>query len=401
MVGRVARQTFESLMPGGAAKVLQQALQGRLFQRGLEAHQQVTLFGERHEAQAFLPGRVLGAQPHIGAAAQHRLRHRRVRRLHVRKTSDVLGHQAGLRQQFFEQQPGAGADGAVDETRLQPRHIGHGLKPQGIAGRHHQALRAARKTDDLVQARPQQRPVSARAQAAGCRKRLCVKACESAAPFIECANGVHAATEADVQVQRCGGAVVGDGRCSELLQLGQRMVVAGVERDHVAGTGARGVVERHRERALQLGTQAFHLRSQPGLRQPFGHQQALAKGREPRGLAAFPEDQSLPQLGFPVLQLPPHVAVRKVQLARRAGNRATAAQGVQHIHHRVAQQGGALRSPGPRRGQGVGELDLSHGGEVCPKPGGRPSKQAYVRCFIPRHYVLPIREHARKLGRNL
>ena len=73
-----------------------------------------------------------------------------------------------------------------------------------------------------------------------------VKAGEGAAAFVECADGVHAAREADVQVQGAGCA---GGGCMR-AQRCQRIVMAGLHGEHVGA-----VVKGYREGALQVGMQ--------------------------------------------------------------------------------------------------------------------------------------------------
>jgi hypothetical protein len=113
----------------------------------------------------------------------------------------------------------------------------------GLPGAHHQALRARGKADQLVQSGLQQRLVGARGQRIGRWRAQRVKASHDAAPLVERADGVHAAGEADVEVQarRAGQA----GRV--LAQGDQRVVVAGIQRQHV-----RGCRQRRRQRCAPV-----------------------------------------------------------------------------------------------------------------------------------------------------
>ena len=43
--------------------------------------------------------------------------------------------------------------GLADKAGLGALYVGQGAQPQGVARRHHQPLRALRKSDDLVQTR--------------------------------------------------------------------------------------------------------------------------------------------------------------------------------------------------------------------------------------------------------
>ena len=100
------------------------------------------------------------------------------------------------------------------------RQIGDRSQAQGIAGRHHQALAAAGETDQLVAARLQQRLVGPLRERARLRLRRRVKTGDRAATLVERADRVHAAAEADVQVQlRVGGGM--------FAKRGQGIVVAG------------------------------------------------------------------------------------------------------------------------------------------------------------------------------
>jgi hypothetical protein len=135
-------------------------------------------------------------------------------------------------------------------------------------------LCAAGESDDLVGARPEQRPVGARAAAFGVREGLGVKTRQHATAFVQRPDRVDAAGEADVQVH--ARAVRGVRRRGQFLQFGEGVVVAGVQRQHIAGPLL--IVEGHGKGALQLGAQALQLWPQPRLGQPLGHQQALAEG---------------------------------------------------------------------------------------------------------------------------
>ena len=161
-------------------------------------------------------------------------------------------------------------------------------------------LRAPRKADDFVQARLQQRFVGACGQGGGCRLFERVKAGEGAAALVECANGVHAACEANVQMQCTGSA-----RCGCMRAKGcQRIVMAGIHGQHVGA-----VVKRHREGALQVGMQRGDLGGQPCLRLPLCPQQLGAKFAELGRLALAPDDELSAQLFFPPLERAPHMAV--------------------------------------------------------------------------------------------
>ena len=122
------------------------------------------------------------------------------------------------------------------------------------------------------------------------------------------------------------------------LQRAQGVVVAGVQRN-----GFAAALRRHLNGAgkglLQFGAQMLHLGRQPRLRQSLGVEQALAKRRAPSRLATLPDDQLVAHFLFPGAQLPPHMAVRQANGARGGRYRALVAHRLQHVHHRVAQQG--------------------------------------------------------------
>ena len=80
-----------------------------------------------------------------------------------------------------------------------------------------------------------------------------------------------------------------------------------------------------REHALQVGPQRLDLRRQPRLRLALRPQQLVAKGREPRRLAFFPQHQRMPEFLLPALELAPHVPVREAQRLRAGGDGAAAA----------------------------------------------------------------------------
>ena len=73
-----------------------------------------------------------------------------------------------------------------------------------------------------------------------------VKTGHHAAAFVQGADRVHTAAKAHIQVQALGSA--------EVLQAGQRVVVAGVQGEHM---GLR--VKGHGKAALQLGAQGLDL----------------------------------------------------------------------------------------------------------------------------------------------
>ena len=173
-----------------------------------------------------------------------------------------------------------------------------------------------------------------------------VKAGEGAAAFVECADGVHAAREADVQVQGAGcagGGCVRPQRC-------QRVVVAGVHGQHM-GT----VVKRYREGALQVGVQGGNLGGQPRLRLPLCPQQLGAKFTELGRLPLAPDDEFSTQLLLPPLEGPPHVSVRHAQRARCGRDGALLRHGFQHFRQGIANLGIARVAA-----QGVVELDPMH-----------------------------------------
>ena len=88
-----------------------------------------------------------------------------------------------------------------------------------------------------------------------------------AAPFIEGANGIDTARETNVQVQRARRQVK-----RVLAQVQQRLIVAGVQRDHV-----RAVVKCHRKSAFQFVAQRLNLRCKARLSLSFSPHQLVGK----------------------------------------------------------------------------------------------------------------------------
>jgi len=113
----------------------------------------------------------------------------------------------------------------------------------------------------------------------------------------------------------------------------QRIVVAGVEREHVAA-----VVEGHGEGALQVGAQGFDLRGEPGLRLALGPEQLGAEFAELRRLALAPDDELAAQLVLPALERAPHMAVRQRQRPGGGGDGAVLCHGLQRVEQRVADE---------------------------------------------------------------
>ena len=145
---------------------------------------------------------------------------------------------------------------------------------------------------------------------------LRVKTCHHAAAFIQCADGVDAAGEADVEVQRSASVRLAITAALQgvFAQAAERVVVAGVKGHHVGA-----VVKRHRKGALQVGAQRFNLRCQAGLGLGLGPHQLVGKFGQARGLAFFPDDEFMAQHIFPALELAPDVAVRQLQGACGGG----------------------------------------------------------------------------------
>ena len=345
MRGLIAGERGHLLLPVGVAQHLPQRLDGGLLQRRLQADQVVVLPRQRHEIETARTGGQFDAQAGIGRARRNGLRHGRVRGFRQRVARKVLRAQPGAGEKVVEQHPGARAQGPVDEARALARHIRQRAQAERVARRHHQTLRTPPEADDLVQAGLQQRPVGARGHGVGRGLGQGVKTRQDAAALIERGNRIHAAGEADVQVQI--GLLRGMG-----TQGGQCVVVAGVERQHMGGR-----VEGHREGALQVGAQGFDLRAQARLCLALGPHQLGAKLRQPRRLAFFPDDQLVAEFILPALELAPDVAVGQAERARRRRDRALRVHGLQQVDQRVAHQ----RCAGVAR-ECVVELDPMHGG---------------------------------------
>ena len=204
------------------------------------------LLGQRHKTQAALLGGPGQAQAHIGLARSHRGGHSAVRGLFKRQAVQLRHRQALLGQQLLQQHLGARALGAAGKAGLGVDRIAQVVQLQGVAGCHHQAHLALGKAHHLVQTRLQQGPVMRGGDAPAFGLIAGVKASHHAAAFVQGADGVHTAAKAHIQVQALGSA--------EVLQAGQRVVVAGVQGEHM---GLR--VKGHGKAALQLGAQGLDL----------------------------------------------------------------------------------------------------------------------------------------------
>jgi hypothetical protein len=131
--GGITRQRSHGVAPGLAPQHLAQQLHRRLFQRVLQADQEVVLFRQRHEVQPELAGRRGDAQARIAGPAGHRCGHGQVAVLVGQAVAHQLGRRhAGLLAQVLQQQPRARTRLAVHEARAQCRHIGQAV--QAAAG---------------------------------------------------------------------------------------------------------------------------------------------------------------------------------------------------------------------------------------------------------------------------
>ena len=188
-----------------------------------------------------------------------------------------------------------------------------------------------------------------------------MKAGHDAAPFVERLDRVHAADEADVQVQARLSGQTGRVRA----QRGERVVVAGVEAQHMGIA-----VEGDGKAARQLGAQRLDLRRQPRLRLALGPQQLVAEDRQAGRPAFLPQQQRLTQALLPPLELAPHVAIRQAQRTGRARDRAAGAHRLQQLDQRVVNEGAA--GVGVER---IGKTDLVHRASL-PDRRWRASKTA-------------------------
>jgi hypothetical protein len=200
-----------------------------------------------------------------------------VRRLDAVVVGDAQRIDAGRREQLLEHDPGAGAARPVDETKPRPAQVGEAGDLQRVAGRDDQALAARGEADQLVPARLEHRSIDPGGRRAAVRVRQRVEAGEHAAPVVERRQGVDAARELQVELERVP-------RRHPVAQQRQRFVVAGRDGDH---GDAR--VEGEREGAFELAVQGGELRCEPGLRLPFGPEQPRAEGERRAG---WPFDQT-------------------------------------------------------------------------------------------------------------
>ena len=340
-------------LPVGALQQAQQGAHGGLLQRRFQAHQVVVFAQQGHEIEALALRRDGNAQGGVGLGRGHGVGYRRVRGFALGAHLHLGFAQPGLGQKLLLQQARAAAVFALHQARAAAGHVGQAAQLQRVARRDDQSLGALRKADDLVLAGLQQRFVDLRGQRVAGRLRLGVEAGEHAAPFVQGADGVHAAAEADVQVQ--------PGARRQRQQRSQRVVVAGVERGDLGGG-----VEGDGKGAFEFGLQGRDLRRQPCLGLAFGPEQLGGKRRQARRLALVPEHQRLAQLAFPALEFAPDVAVGQSQGARRSGDRALGVHRLQQVEQRVAY---ACRTGGA--GEGVVELEPMHGCAYRGMDGGR------------------------------
>ena len=76
----------------------------------------------------------------VGITGRHGLRHGRVGVFFASIAFDLIRCQNVVRQQFFQQQAGTGAQRAIDETGVRACHVRQIAQPQRIAWRDHQSL---------------------------------------------------------------------------------------------------------------------------------------------------------------------------------------------------------------------------------------------------------------------
>ena len=224
-----------------------------------------------------------------------------------------------------------------------------------------------RKANQLVLAGFEQVAVSVRRLGRFARLVAGVKARHHATPGVQRGYGVHAAGEANVQVQTGGAGLLAQGR--------QRCIMAGVQRQHVGV-----VVKAAGKSPLDVAAQGLDLRRQPGLRLAFGPQQLVPEFRQTCVLALVPHNQRPAQRHFPVLERAPHMAVRQAKRLAGLGDRALVSYSMQQVHPGVANQraGAALRL------QLVGQLNFVHGHRQL---SGARHKRAARRLGYARHCI--------------
>jgi hypothetical protein len=212
----------------------------------------------------------------------------------------------------------------------QVSQVGQAAQAQRIARPNHQPLGAPHAADQLVSAGLEQRLHRAGKLRRATRQRRHVEARHQAAALGQRGQRVDAAgkTQVDVQAVRAGG---------QVAQARQRQVVAGKDGQYMLAA-----VQRLRQHMLQFGTQSLDVRRQPGAGAPFGPQQAVSEGREPRRLALRPGDERLAHHVFPALERAPDVAVRRAHRLGRMLDRAVFVHGRQQVEQRVVQHRTAL-----------------------------------------------------------
>ena len=240
-----------------------------------------------------------------------------------------FGEEVFAREQFVEQQTGAAAQGAPRKARAVVGGVLQGVQAERIARRHDEPLGATHEADDLVQPRAQQGFVGALRERALLGVAHGVEARHGAAPFIERAQGVEAAGEADVQME----AFVIEPGLGVFAQARQRVVMAGVKTQHV-GVFIKG----DGEGAFDVGAQPFDLGQESRLRLAFGPQQLGAEFGEARGLTAFPHDEFVLERALPAFELAPDVPVRQSELAGGSRNRTVVLNSVEQVDEGVADE---------------------------------------------------------------
>ena len=161
-----------------------------------------------------------------------------------------------------------------------------------------------------------------------------MKAGHDTTTFVQCADRVDAAGEANVQLQlaltQCGGRRLLQG---VLTQRAQGIIMAGIQGHHMDR-----VVKCMGETAFEFCAQGFNLGCQPGLGSPLGPHQFRAELAQASRLAFFPHQQLASQLGFPAFELTPNMAVRQTQSPCCGRNGALCVDRLQQINQRVAYQ---------------------------------------------------------------
>ena len=237
----------------------------------MQRREEVALLGELDEVEPLRPRRRLDPECGVGAAAGDALRDGAVRRLDAVVAVDVSWQRARRGEQLVEDDSRPRAAAAVDEAQRRARQVAQGANPEWIAGGDDEPLAARRKTDQLVPAGLEHRPIDERSRRAHGRLGQRVKSGEQATTVVQSREGVDAAGEVNVEMELAM-------PCGPVDEQRQGFVVARRHRDHLGF-----LVEGGSEGPFELVAQRRQLRRKPRLRLPLRPRSLLPNGESRAG----------------------------------------------------------------------------------------------------------------------